>query len=247
MISVLGFLIFRRIRTGGETLAKPIAKAMVAFFLIVAPLFTLDQVLLNFTSLDLFLPFSSIYDFMYFMWNAAGLIVLLSMVRGHARGKFSLLPSADSLAGGGATGPAAEPPGGSGGPRYAKSSLSRMEVKKILSRIRFVMEDSKAYRDPDFDLQRLSRLTGIPRGRISQALNQFAQTTFYDFLNKSRLEDAKHFLSDPDRPLSILETAFAAGFKSKTTFYSIFKKAEGVSPSEFRKKHLGSAAESHTV
>jgi AraC-like DNA-binding protein len=43
-------------------------------------------------------------------------------------------------------------------------------------------------------------------------------------------------MKDPSmKEKSILDMAYEAGFKSKTTFNTIFKKHTGVTPSEFRK------------
>jgi AraC-like DNA-binding protein len=65
-------------------------------------------------------------------------------------------------------------------------------------------------------------------------------TGFNDLVNEARIAYAKALLSDPSSSGStILDIAYEAGFNSKTTFYALFKKSEGLTPSEFRRQRTG--------
>jgi AraC-like DNA-binding protein len=60
---------------------------------------------------------------------------------------------------------------------------------------------------------------------------------FYDLVNGYRVEEAKRLLLDPKSfNYTILSVGFEAGFNSKTTFNTVFKKFTGLSPTEFRDK-----------
>ena len=63
------------------------------------------------------------------------------------------------------------------------------------------------------------------------------KTTFYNFINKYRVEEAKKLLASTKMDeFNILGIAFASGFNSKTTFNTTFKKIVGISPSQYSKE-----------
>jgi AraC-like DNA-binding protein len=71
---------------------------------------------------------------------------------------------------------------------------------------------------------------------INQGLNQ----SFFEFINRYRIEDAKAALIDPKyKNCTILAVAYDAGFNSKTSFNNAFKKYQGMTPSAFKKNHAG--------
>jgi AraC-like DNA-binding protein len=60
---------------------------------------------------------------------------------------------------------------------------------------------------------------------------------FYDLVNGYRVEEAKRLLLDSKSiNYTILSVGFEAGFNSKTTFNTVFKKFTGFTPTEFRDK-----------
>ena len=67
-------------------------------------------------------------------------------------------------------------------------------------------------------------------------LNQNMQTNFYDYINRYRLEDFKRkYRSANYSNLSTSALYEMCGFK-KSSFFSTFKKMEGMTPSEYLKK-----------
>ncbi|MBW8775091.1 MAG: helix-turn-helix transcriptional regulator [Stenotrophomonas sp.] len=85
------------------------------------------------------------------------------------------------------------------------------------------------------DLQSLSQRSGWSPNQVSQALNQGLGQSFSEFVTGFRITAAKSFLSDPADPRSVLDIGLAAGFGSKSTFNSAFKRATGQTPSEYRR------------
>jgi AraC-like DNA-binding protein len=69
---------------------------------------------------------------------------------------------------------------------------------------------------------------------LSYLLNEAFGMNFFRFINLYRIEEAKQLMiSEKYRHLNILGIAYSAGFNSKTTFNTAFKKETGVSPSQF--------------
>ena len=62
---------------------------------------------------------------------------------------------------------------------------------------------------------------------------------FFDFVNECKINYAKDLLLDQNRQdLTVLEILYDAGFNSKSSFNTEFKKRSGVTPTEYRRKRL---------
>ena len=99
------------------------------------------------------------------------------------------------------------------------------------------MEEEKLYQEAELTLQQVANKLQVPAYQVSQALNEGMMKSFYDVVNNYRVEDAKRLLLDEkSRNHTILSIGFEAGFNSKTTFNTVFKKFTGLTPSEYREK-----------
>lgn len=96
--------------------------------------------------------------------------------------------------------------------------------------------DEKLYLDPSLTLSVLSDRIGINTHELSYVLNNGVGKNFYQFINELRTEEAKSLLLSKDtKHLDMLGVAVRAGFNSKTTFYTTFKKATNLTPKEYIK------------
>jgi AraC-like DNA-binding protein len=85
-------------------------------------------------------------------------------------------------------------------------------------------------------LNKLAKHIPTTDKKLSLLLNQYMNTTFYDFVNAYRVQSVKEKLASVDFDnLTLLGIAYESGFKSKTSFNRIFKKETGFSPSEYKK------------
>ena len=110
-------------------------------------------------------------------------------------------------------------------------------VNEITSRIVAAMEKDKLYQEPELSLQNLADKLLYPSYQVSQAINEGMKKNFYDLINGYRVEEAKRLLVDEkSRNYTILSVGFEAGFNSKTTFNTVFKRFTGCTPTEFREK-----------
>jgi len=117
-----------------------------------------------------------------------------------------------------------------------KDSQTAQEESSELSHLKSVMLNKKPYLDPLLSIGKLSTICNIPQYKISKILNTQLNQSFYDFVNGYRVDDVKIRLANGEaNDFSILGVAQEAGFNSKASFNRVFKKKEGMTPSEYLK------------
>lgn len=133
-------------------------------------------------------------------------------------------------------------PSGSGeslgdpGEKYRRSGLSEEKAEACHKSLLRLMEEKRPYIDPDLTLAGLAEQLEVSSHNLSEVINTRIGQTFFDFVNKYRVEKLAMDLRDPDkRNLKLLALAFEAGFNSKSSFNSIFKRFTGQTPSDYRK------------
>lgn len=122
-------------------------------------------------------------------------------------------------------------------PQTSIANLEKKEKEKIAQTVLNYMQDNKPYLEPELTLEQLASLLSIKPRILSQAINEILGQNFYDFINRHRIEEASHLLTNPkDAKITILEVLYEVGFNSKSSFNTLFKKYTGLTPTEFRKK-----------
>ncbi len=117
-------------------------------------------------------------------------------------------------------------------PNGAFESLSN-----TMDHISSFMDSQKPYRDPDYDIHQLACILGCSKNHLQQAIRQDTDLNFREYLNTFRIQEAKEKLVLPEnRQFTIESIAEEVGFKSIATFYRVFKKQEGVTPTKFINK-----------
>ncbi|TBR43856.1 AraC family transcriptional regulator [Marinomonas agarivorans] len=116
---------------------------------------------------------------------------------------------------------------------YEKDELSSLGV---LLKNRIVTE--RLFLEADLSLALLAKKLDITSHKLSQVINTEFKQNFYLFINELRSQYAAEELSNkPEK--SIVAVQFDAGFTTKSTFYSHFKKRHGCTPTQYRKKLMG--------
>jgi len=129
-------------------------------------------------------------------------------------------------------------------PGPPKSKLNENKIDGIAKRIIDLIEQEKLYQETELTLQDLAARLQIPTYQVSQAINEGMNKNFYDLVNGYRVEEAKRLLQDPkNMNYTILSVGFDAGFNSKTTFNTVFKKFTGLTPTNFRESQRVDLAE----
>ncbi len=108
---------------------------------------------------------------------------------------------------------------------------------QLLKKLIDFMKSSKPFSDPELTLTSLALQLEMGRNQLSELINKGTEGNFYDFVNKYRVEEVKQLMENSKyKDYTILAIAYEAGFPSKSTFNSIFKKFTGLTPSEYRNR-----------
>lgn len=120
--------------------------------------------------------------------------------------------------------------------KYKKNILTEEQIVLISQKLKKAMEVDKLYRNPDIRLTTLAETLAENANNVSQVINQLFGQNFYDFINTSRINEAKILLKSPlyDQ-LTVEAIGQEVGFKSKSTFHASFKKNTSLTPVDFKK------------
>ncbi len=109
------------------------------------------------------------------------------------------------------------------------------ENHPIFRKFKDLVEKERVYRQQDLTLDSMAVLLETNRSTLSKLINQVSEKRFTDFINTYRIEEAKELLGNPDfDKYKISAIGFEVGFNRAGTFYDVFKKYTGVTPTKFK-------------
>ena len=116
-----------------------------------------------------------------------------------------------------------------------KEEIEEEPVKSYGFEVRFrkAFAKEKVYLNPKLNIVELAMAVGTNRTYISNYINQQLHTTFYEYVNKWRVEHAKELLASTD--LSLEDISIKAGFNSLSSFRRYFTRSVGMTPMAFRR------------
>lgn len=115
-----------------------------------------------------------------------------------------------------------------------KDVMSKEDEKRYHSQLETFMANQKPYLNGKLTIRDLSRQSGIPMPVLSLMLNRGEARNFFTFVNGYRVEEFKKRMADPAyKNYTLTAIAFECGFNSKSSFYSVFKKMTGQTPSKY--------------
>ncbi len=116
----------------------------------------------------------------------------------------------------------------------AKAPIDARQVERLTR----AMTEDQAFLNPQITLERFATRVQCSPREVSMIINRHFHQNFHEFVSSYRVEEVKRNLRAPQyNEWTISDIAQAAGFNSKATFHRFFKKAEGTTPSQYRKDH----------
>ncbi|GAB2505461.1 helix-turn-helix domain-containing protein [Microbulbifer agarilyticus] len=97
------------------------------------------------------------------------------------------------------------------------------------------MNLEKFYLQPEITIDLLAEGLGMLPRDLSMIINRHFEVNFYEFINRYRIEEAMRLLRSTDgQGKTITDIYLEVGFNSKSVFNTFFKKAAGMTPSQYR-------------
>ncbi len=123
--------------------------------------------------------------------------------------------------------------------KYAKSGLNSEQLLEYKLKLEQLMQSRQAFLSSDLTLPSLAEAVGCSVNHLSQVINSGFGMSFFDYLNRHRIEHARELLASRDlQSGSILNIAFTVGFNSNSAFYAAFKKCVGQTPAQYRRSRV---------
>ena len=125
--------------------------------------------------------------------------------------------------------------------KYSKSALSIKDMQRIAKKLDVFMLESSAYLEPDLTMPQLADKLSVSPNYLSQTLNSLYTVSFFDYVNKQRIDYAKILLVEPkNNDKSVIDIAVDSAFNSRSAFYSAFKKHVGMTPTQYKRSMIES-------
>jgi AraC-like DNA-binding protein/cell fate (sporulation/competence/biofilm development) regulator YlbF (YheA/YmcA/DUF963 family) len=122
------------------------------------------------------------------------------------------------------------------GDTTCKADDEKEKLLKVYASVLSFMDNSREIYTNGFTLADLCRAIGISRQSVSKAINVCFGDSFPQLLNEYRIREVTRLMNDENSDnLTIEAMAEMAGFKSRTSFTSLFKNKTGLTPSEYLK------------
>lgn len=96
------------------------------------------------------------------------------------------------------------------------------------------MTTEKPYRNPDFRLDDLRAVLPLNRTYLSQFINSEYGCSFFQWVNRYRLEEAKRLMTDLPE-MKLVDVASSCGYSSLAVFSRTFTRETGLSPRDWSK------------
>lgn len=119
--------------------------------------------------------------------------------------------------------------------KYANKKIASAEANLLLDRINHLITNQELYKNKQLKLKTLAEQSDIPAHRLSQLLNDNLGKSFNAYINEFRIKAACQLLETPHN-LSLEGIGYEVGFKSKSTFFTSFKKIMHVTPAQFQQQ-----------
>ncbi len=116
--------------------------------------------------------------------------------------------------------------------------LSEGQMKELCDKARAHLTATRSFLGADLTLAALARDMKVSARYLSRSINAYLNKNFFEFINEMRVEEAKRRLMELDSTGFNIDSIYSeCGFRSRSTFYMVFKKTTGFTPAAWLAAH----------
>ena len=120
-----------------------------------------------------------------------------------------------------------------------RSLVSPRLMDEMQEKIMNIIVMQKKYRDKDYSAKKLAEDLGTNTRYISAVVNVRFHMNYTSFVNKYRIDEAMSILVDKRyQSLRMEQVSDMVGFANRQSFYASFFKIMGITPRDYRMRHL---------
>ncbi len=120
--------------------------------------------------------------------------------------------------------------------KYARVKVDEEEFADIANRMKTYIEEHESYKNPDLKMSDLAEVLGLSASKLSQVFSLYLKENYYEFINQYRLDEFKRLIGEGEyKRYTLTALSEKCGFK-KSSFFSTFRRVEGMTPTEYLKK-----------
>ena len=116
--------------------------------------------------------------------------------------------------------------------KYLDKKINDTDANMLVSQLKMVLSDKKLYKNPDLKISDVANQLNIPAHQLSQLINDNIGKNFPTTINEYRVLEAKEMLMQNNK-FTLEAIGYECGFKSKSAFYTAFKKHVGLTPAKY--------------
>ena len=117
-----------------------------------------------------------------------------------------------------------------------RKKIQSSEIDSITLGLKKMMSEEKPYKNGSLKIGDLAEKLQVTQHHLSQFLNEHFGKNFTSYINEYRIEEAKEMILS-NETYTLEAIGHECGFKSKSTFFTTFKKITGVTPAAYKKNH----------
>ncbi len=120
--------------------------------------------------------------------------------------------------------------------KYSKVRIDTAECADIVARMKAYIEEKRPFTNPELKMSDIADVLHLSSSRLSQIFSLYLGENYYEFINGYRLREFKRLIAEGAyHKFTLTALSEQCGFK-KSSFFSTFRRVEGMTPTEYLKK-----------
>lgn len=120
--------------------------------------------------------------------------------------------------------------------KYSRVRIDEAECADIVKRMKAYIEEERVFTNPELKMSDIAEKLNMSSSRLSQVFSLYMGDNYYEFINRYRLDEFKRLIAAGEyHRYTLTALSEQCGFK-KSSFFSTFRRVEGMTPTEYLKK-----------